>query len=500
MTQPMAGWENYTDPAGNVWPAPIEAPPEVANFIQNVAQKPAAPMGPPAPGANEHAAPGAAPALGSPEGMAAALDAPDIRGAAQRKESGGGAQIPDIMGAASAQPAMISQTTTDKTETTQGVDKASEAGIRSAGEDANRAAQASGDAQAQGVRDQGRLEQTQAQRGYGQGVNEYFQAATALQVQDEIINETSAKLEDTAKFKPDRTALFRGDSGVLFGISAAISAMAGGWLMGQGLTGGKNPYLDAVMRMIDDNARDQVETNSQVYQELTRRLGSAEAAKRELKARMLGAVNDTIEAQARFEKGELVQKGAAGIAAQVLAEQAKNRLDVEKAVAKQTTKTIQSRTQMVPNPAATGGIDMTDSKNMARAERVGMLDSLLREGDSLFQSGELADNTGLVDEAAGSVMRFFRSRSPGQKRVEDFKAALQLINRADWASEPNGQEIQRQLSQIGIPENDAEIPQALTRLRTILNSADPGGRFRMARRAMGDRPAAVETGRTPIVR
>jgi hypothetical protein len=253
--------------------------------------------------------------------------------------------------------------------------------------------------------------------------------------------------------------------------------------------------------MIDDNANDQIAANSQVYQELTRRLGSAEAARKELKARMLEAANQTIEAQSRFEKAELVQKGAAIMMADVQREVARNRLEAAKLTGKTTTKTVQQRTQMVPNPGAMPfGIDLTDPKQIARAERVGMLDSLLREGESLYQSGELAANTGLVDEAVGGVKRFFRSRDPGQKRVEDFRAALQLINRADWASEPNGAEIQRQLSQIGVPENDSEIPQALARLRTILNAADPGGRYRVARRAAGDVPAAVETRRIPVVK
>lgn len=397
-------------------------------------------------------------------------------------------------------PALIPSTTTERTTTTQGVDKASAAGIRTAGDQANQAAQAAGDAQVQQLGAQAQLERRQSQEAYGRGVNEYFTRAGEIAVQDEILSTTAQKLQETARFKPDRTTLFQGDTGALFGLSAAISAMAGGWQMGQGLTGGKNPYLESVMRIIDDNANDQIRANSQVYEELTRRLGDAKAAKAELKGRMLGALAETIEAKARFEKADLVQQGAAGVLAQVRAEQAKTQLDVEKAVSQQVTKTVQSRTQMVPNPAATAGIDMQDAKNMARAERIGMLDSLLAEGEGLAKSGELAAHTGFVDEALDAPMRWFQSRSPGQKRVEDFKAALQLINRADWASEPNGAEIQRQLSQIGVPENDAEIPQALTRLRVILNAADPGGRFRLARRAVGDRPPAPETGRVTIVR
>lgn len=495
------GWTSYTDPSGQTWPQPPPpgAPPEIANFIQNVVPKPQAPMGPPVPGANEHTGP--APALGTPEGMANALEAPpSILGAADRAGASGGPQIPDLKPGSADIPSTIPQTTTETTSTTSGVDKTGAANIRAAGEQANTAAQASGDAQAQQLRDQGQLDQTQARRAYGQGVNDYFQQAAQLQIQDDVIQQTSARLEEAAKFQPDRTALFKGDNGVLFGISAAVSAMAGGWLMGQGLTGGKNPYLDSVMRMIDDNARDQVESNSMVYQELTKRLGSAEAAKRELKARMLGAVNDTIEAQSRFEKGELVQKGAAGVSAQILAEQAKNRLDVEKAVARQSQTTVQRKVQMVANPAAFGGIDIQDPKEYARVGKVQSVTNFASDAESLAKTGELAENVGLLDEGWNWAADALRSRSTGAAKVDALKAKWELMQRADWASEPNGQETQRRLSQISFPRSDQEIPLFLQNVREAVNAADPGGRYRMAARAMGNVPKATETGRTPIVR
>lgn len=404
-------------------------------------------------------------------------------------------------------PAMIPQTETvsERSTQTSGVDAAGAAKIESAGQAAQAAAGAAGQAQIDQNAAGAQLEQQQSRAAFGRGVNTYFEQLGQLQTQQLIEQETSRKLEETAKFKPDRTELFQGDRGVLFGISAAIAAMAGGWMMGQGLTGGKNPYLDTVLRMIDDNANDQIAQNSTVMQELTRRLGDAQAAKKELKARMLGAVNDTIEAQSRFEKAELVQKGSAAIMAQVQAEQAKTQLDVAKLVAKTTTRTESARSQttMVQNPAAlaaAGGLDVTDAKVIARMDKVGALEGLLNEAISLSQTGELAAYTGLIDEAVGSVARATQTRTPAQKKVEDFKAALQLINRADWASEPNGQEIQRQLSSIGVPENDAEIPVAIERLRSVLNQVDPGGRFRMARRAVGDRPRATETQRIPVVR
>lgn len=511
MPSPLpTGWTTYTDPSGQNWPSPPTADP-MTGAPTAPAPSPFVPVTPIDPSTN----PGVQPAgplevrgtSYAPQGSLPGI--PNIKGAADAQAAQGGPPKPpdslvgaaDRQPAAPAQPAFISQTTTDTSTTSQGVDKAGAAGIRAAGQDVNAAAQAGGQAQADQIKATGELEQKQARDAYGRGVNDYFQQAAALQVQDDIVQETSRRLEDTAKFKPDRTALFRGDTGALFGISAAISAMAGGWLMGQGLTGGKNPYLDSVMRMIDDNAEDQIAANSHVYQVLTQKLGSAQAAQKELKARMLGAVNDTIEAQSRFEKGELVQKGAAGVMAQVQAEQAKNRLDVEKAVARQTSTTVQRKQQMVANPlASTGGLDLGNEAVMKRLDKVGALESLVADATSLQQNGELANHTGILDEALDTVNRGLHNRSAGQKRVEDFKAQLQLINRADWASEPNGQEIQKQLSSIGIPENDAEIPVAVERLRKILNQVDPGGRLRQARRALGDRPGASETGRAPIVR
>ena len=482
------------DPWGVLAPQPI--PSGVEDFL-----KPA-PMGPPV-AAQAHATP--APVTREQD-LTNLVTAPIPQpGSADRAP----AVVPPVPrpGSADMPPAMIPVTTsaTDTTKQTTGLDAASAGKVEAAGQAANAAAGAAGQAQV-GINDAtAAFERRQGQEAFGRGVNTFMQTQGELFAAAEVERETAAKLDNASKFKPDRTELFQGDRGALFGISAAIAAMAGGWLMGQGLTGGKNPYLDTIMQMIDDNARDQIEQNSTVVQELTRRLGSAQAAQKELKARMLGAVNDTVEAQSRFEKADLVQKGSAAVMAQVQAEQAKNQLDVAKIVAKQETKSVQTRTQtqMVANPAAlaaAGGLDVTDPKIIAKMDTVGSVEALLNDAMSLAETGDLAAYTGLVDETVGAVARATQTRTPAQKRVEDFKARLQLLNRADWASEPNGQAIQQALSGMGVPENDAEIPVAIETLRRILNQVDPGGRVRMARRAVGDRPAATETRRIPVVR
>jgi hypothetical protein len=215
---------------------------------------------------------------------------------------------------------------------------------------------------------------------------------------------------------------------------------------------------------------------------------------------MLGAVNDTIEAQARFEKSELVQKGSAGVMARVQAEQAKNNLEREKLVARNVQTSVQRKSQMIPNIAATGGIDISDPKEYARVGKVQAVTNFAADVESLAKTGELAASVGLLDEAWDWASDAVRARSPGAAKVDALKAKWELMMRSDWASEPNGQETQRRLSSISFPRSDAEIPLFQQNVREAVNAVDPGGRYRIAARAMGNTPKATETGRTPIVR
>lgn len=485
------------------------APPEVQNFIENIAPRPQRPIGPPAMDAASHVAPLTAPldpVAAQDAKLTADLEAPfptDPRGAAARRESGE-FNLPfplDPRGAAGGQPAMIPVTETETTRTSTGLDKASEANINKVTEEANTAVQAAGQAKVDELKATADLERQQSREAYARGVNNYFQDWGKRQTEDEIVRETTARLEETAKFKPDRSALFHGDGGTMFGISAAIAAMAGGWLMGQGLTGGKNPYLDVIMRMIDQNAQDQVEANSATFRELERRLGSAEAARNELKARMKESVNTTIEAQTRFQKADLIQKGAAAVMAEVDRETARNRMDAAKATARTTSEVVQQRTKMVPNPMATGGIDLADPKEYATTGKVAAMENFAANAQSLAENGDLANAVGFFDSWTGPLARSINASDKDRvAKVEALRGKWELMMRADWKSEPNGQAVQERLSAISWPKNDSEIPLFLQNVREALNTADPGGRYRAAARAMGNRSNAVETGRVPVVR
>lgn len=507
MSNLPEGWVSFTGPDGQTYFEPPVADPMSGTQTQPAAPSPFVPVAPVDPSArpNVQPVPGSEQVTGDsyrPAGTLPGLEAPpqDPRGMADRAGAGQLTPPQNPMGAADRAPMMVPQTTTETTTQTTGVDKATAASINAATGQANEAARQAGAAKVGEMQATSALDQRQAQEAYGRGVNQYFETAAQLATQDEVIRETNSRLEQAAQFKPDRTALFHGDQGALFGVSAAVAAMAGGWLMGQGLTGGRNPYLDAVFKIIDDNAKDQIAQNGQVYQELTRRLGSAEAAKKELKARQLQALNDTIDAKARFERSGLVQQGAARVQADVQAEIAKNQLEAAKLTGKTATTTVQKKMQMVPNLAASGGVDVTDPKEYERVGKVAALRDFASEAEGLAQSGALADNVGFLDGKWAWIKGAVNARDPKQARVEALKAKWELAMRADWKSEPNGQEVQARLSQIGFPQNDAEIPYFLQSVREALNTADPGGRYRIAARAMGSRPQAVETRRIPIVR
>jgi hypothetical protein len=489
VVDPLTGQPSVAPPPQPFTPVPVIDPSKQPN-VQ------------PVPGSEQYSGNSYRPADTLP-GLGAAEPFPiPTPGLADQQGAGGGAPpFPmDPRGAADRQPAMIPQTVTETSKSTTGPDAATTANINAATGDANAAAQAAGTAKVGELNATADLERKQSQDAYGRGVNNYFESLAQMQTQDEIVRETSTRLENAAKFKPDRTQLFQGDTGVLFGISAAVAAMAGGWLMGQGLTGGRNPYLDTVMKMIDDNANDQINANSQVYQELTRRLGTAEGAKRELKARMLESVNQTIEAQSRFEKADLVQKGAASIMADVQKETAKNRMEAAKLTGQTTTKTVQSKTQMVQNPAATGGVDVTNPQEYERVGKVGAIQNLVNDAEGLAKSGDLAASVGLFDEAWDWAADATRTRSPGAAKVAALKQKWELAMRANWKTEPNGQQVQERLSSISFPRSDSEIPFFLQNVREALNTADPGGKYRVAARSIGQQPNAVESRRIPVVR
>lgn len=112
------------------------------------------------------------------------------------------------------------------------------------------------------------------------------------------------RIATVANQEPDRRRAFPTGFG---GVMTFIGAIAGGML--QGLQGGSNPTLDALMRRLDEDVEQQRLTQSEQLKELTRQLGSIDAAEdmlrakqkeivlKETEARLLGSQNKVAPAQ-----------------------------------------------------------------------------------------------------------------------------------------------------------------------------------------------------------
>lgn len=160
------------------------------------------------------------------------------------------------------------------------------------------------------------------------------------------------KLQDTAKFKPNRTELFEGTAGGFRALAAGLGMIAGGALAG--INGGSNHAMEAVFKMIDDNVRDQVSQNSNVYNELVRRLGDETAAAEVLRSKHLQAVSDMTKALELTAKTKELRAGLAGARERADFEQSQSLLKAQQALTPQETLAMSYR---APTPAAILTID-----------------------------------------------------------------------------------------------------------------------------------------------
>jgi hypothetical protein len=134
--------------------------------------------------------------------------------------------------------------------------------------------------------------------------------AAQIALNDHVQSQVDAKMKAGAEWRPDRTELFHGDRGAAFGIMAAIAAMAGAWMQGRGLTQ-QNPYLPTILKIIDDNANDQVRRNSTTMQFLREQKGDLRAAALELKQRQAGFAKQRLEGLALKDQSDLMRAGVA---------------------------------------------------------------------------------------------------------------------------------------------------------------------------------------------
>jgi hypothetical protein len=384
------GGGEFVDDTGQVWPDPWGtlqqqlAPPQaqqtgempasagqVQDFLQSTAPAPT-----PAPAPHEApAAPGAP--LGTPEGMAAALEAPQPQiGFADQKAAAGGNEPP--------QPQIGFAD-----QVREGFSKSEESGSSGLSPEAQKrqGANITEVAKAQGAaRDTtaayGTLQADQAQEQSKRMIQDAAagleKTAAQIALNDHINGQVEARMKAGSEWRPDRTQLFQGDRGVAFGISAAVAAMAGAWMQGRGLTG-NNPYLPTIMKMIDDNANDQIRTNTATMQFLREQKGDLKAAGIELRQRQLRYATQRLDGLALKDQSDLMRAGVEKARQEMLAQDAKweqeKRQALERTETNRVTKSFSQSTTPGTGPA--GG-----ERNEAQGKAAGVQAALDRFGTS----------------------------------------------------------------------------------------------------------------------
>jgi hypothetical protein len=190
---------------------------------------------------------------------------------------------------------------------------------------------------------------------YLQAQSQDLAALSNIKRNQMVQSQIKQKIDDTTKFKPNRTALFEGTAGGFRAILSAVGMIAGGAL--QGVNGGRNTAMDTVFKMVDDNVADQVAQNTNIYQELVRSLGDEQAAASVLRSQHLQAVIDMTKAMDLGTKGQEAKAALAGARERATLLQQQTRLDAMAKLAPQESLALAYR---APTPAHLMMIDQTD--------------------------------------------------------------------------------------------------------------------------------------------
>lgn len=344
-----------------------------------------------------------------------------------------------------------------------------EAGIGTA----RTARQAANAAQVQQASDAATLEQTRGAQGLAAAAKEIDDNAHKIAVQEGILNDVDAALAKGADWHPNRTELFHGDTGAVFGISAAIAAMAGGWLMGQGLTGGKNPYLDAIVSMINENANDQVRKNSAVMQQLIDHKGDVKAAVAELKQRQLAQVGIMAQAQARKDNGDLMQKGTAALTTQLAAQDAQWENDQRKALMQSITHKTADHLKRITDPNAGA------AKPLSRTlqQRYVQNNALMSEYRAARSIVTKAQASGAAQKYLGTIathgvnwaQEHLNGLPSDQQEFANALMALERVNHINTSTSLQGlsNEEKERFGKEGIPDKLRDLPNTLEHFDTL---------------------------------
>lgn len=292
-------------------------------------------------------------------------------------------------------------------------------------------------------------------------------------INDHLNSEVERKLKAGAEFRPDRTELFGGDHGAAFTLSAAVAAMAGGWLMGVGKTKG-NPYLDVVLKVIDDNANDQIRQNSSVVQELMRQKGDIQAVKADIKARQLRVADQLLEARMLRDKSQLIQSQGAATRAQFAAEDSKYQAEQRKALFRTESKKLSTTLNKVTTTSTVSGA--TDEARQVRIGNLRKLDQRINTLAAGIKSGAADGVVGITNRKLGlgltspnDVRRMLGTMPPEQLAQLNNLNDLAVDSVVSLKNEPSPR-VAALIQDLNVPQSDAELQTFLTRLQAARNA------------------------------
>lgn len=131
-----------------------------------------------------------------------------------------------------------------------------------------------------------------------------------------------SKIADVSAQEPDRNRAYPTGFSA---IATFIGALAGGML--QGLQGGSNPTLDALFHRLDEDVKQQRLTQSEMLKDLTRQLGSIDAAEDMLRAKQKEIVLKETEARLLGSQNKVAPHAIDAFRKRMNAEISRHRID-----------------------------------------------------------------------------------------------------------------------------------------------------------------------------
>lgn len=351
------------------------------------------------------------------------------------------------------------ETTTNHTTGSSGLDAAAQgranARLDTAGE-ANRTAL---DAETEARHARADYEVRATEQALGDVAQKRREAAAEAALNERIGADVDKRMQAASDWQPDRKNMFGFGAGR--GLAAAVAIIAGGWMQGRGQTS-TNQFLPFVMKMIDEDVNDQVRTNSANIQFLREQKGDIKAAAAELKKRQLMLVDSELQAKAAAAaaKDPSVQTAIEAYKSTSAAKQAE--WDAQQRTALERTVTEQTSHVTTPVHAAAGPRfpSRLAARHATNNQFVREWRNIKAQLKSAEQAGDLNGYLGTVaTHGVNWAQEHLNGLPPGQQKAAMLMARLEELNHLHTGSSMVGlsAEEKERFGKVGVPEKIRDV-------------------------------------------